>query len=141
MGQVCFPRAERLLISADGGGSNSHRTRLWKVALQELADRIDLTLTVSHFPPGTSKWNKVEHRLFSFITNNWRGKPLVSHQVIVNLIANTTTTKGLIVKAALDDTTYETGMKVSDEQMAALKIAPAKFHGEWNYTITPRRKT
>jgi transposase len=141
MGQWRFPRAERLLISADGGGSNSHRTRLWKVALQELADTIDLKLTVSHFPPGTSKWNKVEHRLFSFITNNWRGKPLVSHQVIVNLIANTTTTKGLIVKAALDEATYETGMKVSDEQMATLKIAPAPFHGEWNYTITPRRKS
>jgi len=141
MGQTRFPRAEQLMISADGGGSNSHRTRLWKVALQELADETDLTLTVSHFPPGTSKWNKVEHRLFSFITNNWRGKPLVSHQVIVNLIANTTTTKGLVVKAALDESTYETGMKVTDEQMARLQIAPAKFHGEWNYTITPRKKS
>jgi Rhodopirellula transposase DDE domain len=140
MGQARFPRAEQLMISADGGG-NSHRTRLWKVALQELADETDLTLTVSHFPPGTSKWNKVEHRLFSFITNNWRGKPLVSHQVIVNLIANTTTTKGLVVKAALDESTYETGMKVTDEQMARLQIAPAKFHGEWNYTITPRKKS
>ena len=139
MGATCFPRAEQLLINADGGGSNSHRTRLWKVALQELADDIGLALTVSHFPPGTSKWNKVEHRLFSFITNNWRGKPLVSHQVIVNLIASTTTTKGLIVKAALDENTYETGIQVTDEQMAKLKVTPAKFHGEWNYTIRPSR--
>jgi hypothetical protein len=138
MGAARFPRAERLLITADGGGSNSHRTRLWKVALQKLADDIDLTLTVCHFPPGTSKWNKVEHRLFCFITNNWRGQPLVSHQVIVNLIASTTTTKGLIVKAALDTTPYETGIKVPDEQMATLKLTRAKFHGEWNYTIRPR---
>jgi transposase len=141
MGATRFPRAEQLLITADGGGSNSHRTRLWKVALQHMADDIDLKLTVSHFPPGTSKWNKVEHRLFSFITNNWRGKPLVSRQVIVNLIANTTTTTGLIVKAALDEATYETGIKVTDDQMANLKIVPATFHGEWNYTITPRRKS
>jgi hypothetical protein len=139
MGAARFPRAERLLITADGGGSNSHRTRLWKVALQALADEIGLRLSVCHFPPGTSKWNKVEHRLFCFITNNWRGRPLVSHQAIVNLIAGTTTTKGLIVKAALDTTKYETGIKVSDEQMAALKLTRAKFHGEWNYTIKPRR--
>ena len=140
MGVTRFPRAEQLLITADGGGSNSSRTRLWKVALQKLADDIDLTLTVSHFPPGTSKWNKVEHRLFSFITNNWRGKPLVSHQAIVNLIASTTTTQGLIVKAALDESTYETGIEVTDEQMAKLKIVKAEFHGEWNYTIKPRRQ-
>jgi transposase len=140
MGARRFPRAERLLITADGGGSNSHRSRLWKVALQELANEIGLTLAVCHFPPGTSKWNKVEHRLFSFITKNWRGKPLVSHQVIVNLIAKTTTTKGLIVKAALDTASYETGIKVTDEQMAALKITPAEFHGEWNYTVKPHRK-
>jgi transposase len=139
MGARRFPRAAQVLITADGGGSNSHRSRLWKVALQKLADEIDLKLTVCHFPPGTSKWNKVEHRLFSFITNNWRGKPLVSHQVIVNLIANTTTTKGLIVKAALDTATYETGIKVTDEQMATLNMTPAKFHGEWNYTIRPQR--
>jgi transposase len=138
MGATRFPRAEHLLITADGGGSNSSRTRLWKVALQKLADDIELTLTVSHFPPGTSKWNKVEHRLFSFITNNWRGKPLVSHQAIVNLIASTRTTKGLIVKAALDENTYETGIEVSNEQMAALKLVRAEFHGEWNYTIKPR---
>jgi DDE family transposase len=102
-----------------------------------LADKIGLKLTVSHFPPGTSKWNKVEHRLFSFITQNWRGKPLVSVQVIVNLIAATRTTKGLIVKAALDESKYETGISVPDEQMAKLKLKPAQFHGEWNYTITP----
>jgi len=137
MGASRFPRAERLLITADGGGSNSSRTRLWKVALQKLADDIGLTLTVSHFPPGTSKWNKVEHRLFSFITNNWRGKPLVSHQAIVNLIASTKTTKGLIVKAALDENTYDTGIEVTAEQMANLKLTRATFHGEWNYTIKP----
>jgi hypothetical protein len=141
MGAARFPRAERLLITADGGGSNSSRARLWKVALQKLADEIELTLTVSHFPPGTSKWNKVEHRLFSFITNNWRGKPLVSHQAIINLIASTTTTKGLIVKAALDENTYETGIEVTDEQMATLKLVRAKFHGEWNYTIKPHRQS
>jgi hypothetical protein len=98
-------------------------------------------VTVCHFPPGTSKWNKVEHRLFCFITNNWRGQPLISHQVIVNLIASTTTAKGLTVKAALDTNTYATGIKVSDDQMAALSIAPAQFHGGWNYTIRPRRKS
>jgi transposase len=141
MGAARFPRADRLLITADGGGSNSSRTRLWKVALQKLADDIGLTLTVSHFPPGTSKWNKVEHRLFSFITNNWRGKPLVSYQTIVNLIASTTTTKGLIVKAALDENTYETGIEVDDEQMAKLNLTRAMFHGEWNYTIKPHTTT
>jgi hypothetical protein len=141
MGVTRFPRAQQLFITADGGGSNSSRARLWKVALQKLADDIELMLTVSHFPPGTSKWNKVEHRLFSFITNNWRGKPLVSHQTIVNLIASTTTTKGLIVKAALDENTYETGIEVSDEQMAKLKLVRAKFHGDWNYTIKPHRQS
>jgi Rhodopirellula transposase DDE domain len=139
MGAQRFPRATELLITADGGGSNGYRTRLWKVALQDLADDIGLKLTVSHFPPGTSKWNKVEHRLFSFITQNWRGKPLVSIQVIVNLIAATRTTKGLIVKAALDERNYETGISVTDAQMAKLNLKPAQFHGEWNYTITPRR--
>jgi hypothetical protein len=139
MGTARFPRATELFLTADGGGSNSYKTRLWKVALQELANEVGLKLTVSHFPPGTSKWNKVEHRLFSFITHNWRGKPLVSVQVIVNLIAATRTTKGLIVKAALDDRTYETGIKVTDEQMATLNLQPAKFHGEWNYTIKPQR--
>ncbi|MDR3639532.1 MAG: ISAzo13 family transposase [Isosphaeraceae bacterium] len=138
MGTQRFPAAAELFITADGGGSNGYRTRLWKVALQGLADEMGLKLTVSHFPPGTSKWNKVEHRLFSFITQNWRGKPLVSIQVIVNLIAATRTAKGLIVKAAIDQTKYETGISVTDEQMAKLNVKPAKFHGEWNYTITPR---
>ncbi len=141
MGAKRFPRARELLITADGGGSNSYRSRLWKVALQQLADNLGLTLRVCHFPPGTSKWNKIEHRLFSFITQNWRGKPLVSQQAIVNLIASTTTKTGLTVRAALDTNVYETGIKVSDEQMAKLHIRPADFHGEWNYSIAPHRKT
>jgi hypothetical protein len=139
MGAKRFPRAGEILITADGGGSNSYRSRLWKVALQNLANHLGLTLRVCHFPPGTSKWNKIEHRLFSFITQNWRGKPLVSHQAIVNLIANTTTTNGLTVRAAIDTTVYETGIKVSDAQMAKLNIKPASFHGEWNYSIAPNR--
>jgi len=140
MGSRRFPRARELLITADGGGSNSCRSRLWKVALQELADAVGLTLRVCHFPPGTSKWNKIEHRLFSFITQNWRGQPLLSRQAIVNLIASTTTQTGLIVRAALDTTPYETGIKVSDEEMAKLRLTPATFHGEWNYSIAPRRR-
>jgi len=139
MGVLCFPQAEELLITADGGGSNSHRSRLWKVALQGLADDTGLKVTTCHFPPGTSKWNKVEHRLFCFITNNWRGQPLLSHQVIVSLISSTTTDKGLLVKAAVDDTKYETGIKVTDEEMATLALTPARFHGNWNYTIKPHR--
>ena len=139
MGSRRFPRATELLLTADGGGSNSHRSRLWKVALQDLADELRLRLAVCHFPPGTSKWNKVEHRLFCFITQNWRGQPLVSHQAIINLIASTTTRKGLIVKAALDTATYETGIKVSDDQMAKLNVTRAAFHGDWNYTIAPRK--
>jgi hypothetical protein len=141
MGAVRFPRAGRLLVTADGGGSNSCRSRAWKVAVQGLADELGLTLVVCHFPPGTSKWNKVEHRLFCHITNNWRGQPLVSHQGIVNLIAATTTAKGLTVQAALDTNTYPTGVKVTDEQMAGLRIAPATFHREWNYTVKPRRRS
>jgi DDE family transposase len=140
MGTKRFPRGRELLITADGGGSNSYRSRLWKVALQELADHLGLTLRVCHFPPGTSKWNKIEHRLFSFITQNWRGKPLQSHQTIVQLIANTTTKTGLTVRAYLDTTTYETGLKVSDAQLAALRLTRDSFHGEWNYSITPRRR-
>jgi len=140
MGSKRFPRARELMITADGGGSNSHRSRLWKVALQGLADRLELQLKVCHFPPGTSKWNKIEHRLFSYITSNWRGQPLVSHEAIVNLIASTTTNTGLIVQAALDTNVYETGLKVSDEEMARLRLTPCDFHGEWNYTIAPRKK-
>ena len=140
MGRRRFPRASRLLITADGGGSNSSRSRLWKVTLQELADDLGIKLIVCHFPPGTSKWNKIEHRLFSFITQNWRGRPLVSHQTIVNLIAATTTRKGLIVKAALDKRTYDTAIKVTDEELARLRLAPHPFHGEWNYSLSPRRR-
>lgn len=140
MGTQRFPRARELLITADGGGSNGYRSRLWKVALQGLADRLELQLKVCHFPPGTSKWNKIEHRLFSYITSNWRGQPLHSHEAIVNLIASTTTKTGLIVKAALDTNVYETGLKVSDEELARLRLRPGDFHGEWNYTITPRRQ-
>jgi len=141
MGRRRFPRARQLLITADGGGSNSHRSRLWKVSLQKLADELRLKLVVCHFPPGTSKWNKIEHRLFSFITQNWRGRPLVSHQTVVNLIAATTTKTGLVVKAALDTHTYDTGIKVTDEEIAKLRLTPHSFHGEWNYTLSPRRKT
>jgi hypothetical protein len=141
MGRRRFPRARQLLITADGGGSNSHRSRLWKVSLQKLADELDLKLVVCHFPPGTSKWNKIEHRLFSFITQNWRGRPLVSHQTVVNLIAATTTKAGLLVKAALDNRTYKTAVKVSDQELARLRLAPDPFHGEWNYTLSPRRTT
>ena len=140
MGQTRFPRARRLLITADGGGSNSSRSRLWKVALQGLADELALPLHVCHFPPGTSKWNKVEHRLFSYITQNWRGKPLVSRQAIVSLIAATTTKTGLTVRAALDTNTYETGIKVSDDELAHVRIKTHKFHGEWNYQISPRSR-
>jgi hypothetical protein len=138
MGQARFPKAKELLITADGGGSNGHRTRLWKVSLQALADELGLTLNVCHFPPGTSKWNKIEHRLFSFITQNWRGKPLASHQAIVSLIASTTTSTGLIVKAALDTNHYDTEIKVSDKELAGLRLERHEFHGDWNYTISPR---
>ncbi len=140
MGQGRFPRASELLITADGGGSNGHRSRLWKVSLQALADELGLTLLVCHFPPGTSKWNKIEHRLFSVITQNWRGRPLVSRQAIVSLIASTTTSTGLVVKAALDTNHYETAIKVSDEELAQLRLQRHEFHGDWNYTISPRRK-
>jgi len=139
LGARRFPRAPHLLITADGGGSNSHRSRLWKVALQELADDIGLKLSVCHFPPGTSKWNRVEHRLFAFITQNWRGKPLVSRQAIVELIGSTTTRQGLTVHAALDTNTYDIGIKVSDAELQTLKLIPHDFHGDWNYTIKPRK--
>ena len=139
MGTGRFPRATKLMITADGGGSNGSRNRLWKIALQTLADELGLGLEICHFPPGTSKWNKIEHRLFSFITRNWRGRPLTSYQVIVNLIAHTTTKAGLVVKAALDTSHYQTGIVVSDEELARVKITPEKFHGEWNYGIRPRR--
>lgn len=139
MGSARFPRASKLLITADGGGSNSSRNRLWKRSLQCLADDLGITLNVCHFPPGTSKWNKIEHRLFCFITKNWRGRPLTSYEVIVNLIANTTTKTGLTVRAALDPRNYETGIGVTDAELERLCISRAKFHGEWNYSIKPRK--
>ena len=140
MGRERYPNANSLLITADGGGSNGSRVRLWKVELQKLADELGVSITVCHLPPGTSKWNKIEHRLFSFITGNWRGKPLVSHQVIVQLIAATTTKTGLEVRCELDPTTYPAGVKVSDDELAAVNILRHDFHGEWNYTINPKAK-
>jgi Rhodopirellula transposase DDE domain len=138
MGSRVYPTAKALLVTADAGGSNGYRLRLWKVALQALADTIGLRISVCHFPPGTSKWNKIEHRMFCHITENWRGKPLVSRAVIVNLIGNTKTRTGLTIKAELDENRYPTGIKVSDEDLAAVRIKREKFHGDWNYTILPR---
>ncbi|HUY36470.1 MAG TPA: ISAzo13 family transposase [Pirellulales bacterium] len=138
MGSARFPRATELMITADGGGSNSSRNRLWKKSLQGLADELGMTLTVCHFPPGTSKWNKIEHRLFCFITKNWRGRPLTTYEVIVNLIASTTTKTGLVVRAALDLRQYETGIEVTDKELEHLRLTRANFHGEWNYSIKPR---
>jgi hypothetical protein len=138
MGRRGYPKAQRLLITADSGGSNGARVRLWKWELQQLADETGLEISVCHFPPGTSKWNKIEHRLFSFISQNWRGKPLISHQVIIDLIAATTTTTGLTVKSKIDTNFYEKGLKVSDQQMAELQLRREKFHGDWNYKLLPR---
>jgi len=138
MGQPRYPNASSLLITADGGGSNGSRLRLWKIELQKLADELGLAITVCHLPPGTSKWNKIEHRLFSFITQNWRGKPLISHQVIVQLIAATTTKNGLDVRAEIDPNTYKAGIVVKDAELAAINITRHEFHGEWNYTIAPK---
>ena len=137
MGQTEYPVAVRLLITADGGGSNGSRLRLWKVELQKLANETGLAISVCHLPPGTSKWNKIEHRLFSFISQNWRGRPLVSHEVIVNLIAATATKTGLTVQCQLDTNAYPAGLKVSDEEMAAIRIQQDPFHGDWNYTVIP----
>ena len=140
MGKKRHPKARRLMISADGGGSNGSRVRLWKIELQRLADQLKLPITVCHLPPGTSKWNKIEHRLFSFITMNWRGKPLRSYRTIVQLIATTTTDTGLKVRAELDERKYPKGLKVSDAQLAAVNISRHSFHGDWNYTISPCQK-
>lgn len=137
MGVAMYAFAASLLITADGGGSNGYRLRLWKVELQKLANEIGIPISVSHLPPGTSKWNKVEHRLFSFITQNWRGKPLVTHQVIVDLISATTTKTGLKVKSRIDPRMYSTGRRVSNAELAEVNLVPDKFHGEWNYTIHP----
>jgi hypothetical protein len=136
-GRVLYPKATRLLITADGGGSNGYRLRLWKVTLQKLADQTGLCVSVCHFPPGTSKWNKVEHRLFSFISSNWRGEPLRDYETIVNLISRTKTAAGLKVTCRLDRRKYATGRRVSDEEMTRVNLKPAHFHGEWNYTIYP----
>jgi hypothetical protein len=139
MGQAVYPGATELMIMADGGGSNGSLVRLWKLELQRLADELGLTIPVNHFPPGTSKWNKIEHRLFSYINLNWRGQPLVSHEVIVNLIAAATTRKGLKVSAAIDDAQYAKRIKVTDTEFAPIRIARDDFHGEWNCTISPHR--
>ena len=138
MGSKVYPRAKRLLITADGGGSNGSRCRLWKVELQQLADEIGLHISVCHFPPGTSKWNKIAHRMFCHITENWRGRPLVSREVVVNLIGHTTTKTGLAIRSELDENRYPTGREVTAQQMESLAIKQDKFHGEWNYTIQPR---
>ena len=137
MGQYAYPQAEKLLITADGGGSNGSRCRLWKLELQRLVDELQIEISVCHFPPGTSKWNKIEHRMFSHITKNWRGRPLTSHEVIVNLISNTTTRAGLEINAALDSEKYPTGIKVSDQEMKNIKLKKNAFHGEWNYSVYP----
>jgi hypothetical protein len=137
MGHPLYRGCKRLLITADAGGSNGPRLRLWKVELQKLANELGMPISVCHFPPGTSKWNKIEHRLFSFISMNWRGQPLLSYQVIVNLIAATTTRKGLRVRAAVDDNAYPAGVAVSDAQIASVNLKPERFHGDWNYSVLP----
>jgi hypothetical protein len=140
MGLNCHRQAGELLITADGGGSNGSRSRLWKVALQDLANQMGLPIQVCHFPPGTSKWNKIEHRMFCHITQNWRGQPLVSHEAIINLIAATSTQHGLRIKAELDSGLYPTGIKVTDDELAAVNLKRADFHGDWNYRILPVRR-
>ena len=140
MGSRRHRGANELLIMADGGGSNGSRCRLWKVALQDLADRLGIPVYVCHFPPGTSKWNKIEHRMFCHITQNWRGRPLVSHDVIISLIANTKTAQGLKIQAELDMASYPTGVKVTDQELATVRLKPGAFHGEWNYCILPTRR-
>jgi hypothetical protein len=137
MGCPAYPKVTQLLITADGGGSNGYRVRLWKVALQRLGNAKGMSLRVCHFPPGTSKWNKIEHGMFSFISLNWRGKPLISHEVIVNLIGGTTNRNGLRIRAELDPTTYPTGVKITDDDLARVNLTPDLFHGEWNYSIAP----
>ena len=140
MGQPVYPSARRLLVTADAGGSNGPRVRLWKWEIQRLADRIGMSITVCHFPPGTSKWNKIEHRLFSYISTNWRGQPLTSLAVIISLIASTRTAGGLRVRAELDKRRYPAGQEVTEELMSSIELQPHRFHGDWNYTIHPRRK-
>jgi len=138
-GRKLYPKAKRLMVTADAGGSNGYRRRLWKLELQKFSDWSKMEIMVCHFPPGTSKWNKIEHRLFSFISSNWRGEPLLDYETIVNLISNTTTSKGLTVTCRLDRRKYSTGKKVSKEEFTRLKIEKLKFHGEWNYIVLPRK--
>jgi len=140
MGRPAYSKASHLLITADSGGSNSARSRLWKVELQKMANQTGLTITVCHFPPGTSKWNKIEHRMFSFITKNWRGKPLTDRATIVNLIGSTKTEGGLTIRCELDTNNYPKGIKVPDAQLEKVKLKKHEFHGDWNYTIYPNKK-
>ena len=141
MGRRVYANAATLQIVADGGGSNGSRNRLWKYELQRVANQTGLVIRVSHLPPGTSKWNKIEHRMFCHITHNWRGRPLLSHQVVVNLIAATRTRQGLRIRAALDTKSYPTGIEVSNDDLASINLKPDRFHGEWNYAVSPARKT
>lgn len=138
LGMMTYPSATELLIIADGGGSNGSRLRLWKTQLQQLADETRLRISICHLPPGTSKWNQIEHRMFAYMTQNWRGRPLTRHEVIVNLIGNTTTQTGPHIHAELDTNPYATGKRITDEELAAVQIERDSFHGEWNYTIVPR---
>ena len=138
-GQIIYPKAKAITITADCGGSNGYRTRLWKLELQRLANETGLELKVHHFPPGTSKWNKIEHRLFSYISKNWRGKPLISTEAVVNLISSTTTETGLTVNAVLDKNEYKTGIKVTKQEMQSINLLKDSFHPEWNYSIKPNR--
>ena len=140
MGSKAYPEAQELLITADSGGSNSYRNRAWRFFLQDFSDRTGLRVKVCHFPPGTSKWNKIEHRMFCHISRNWRGKPLTSREVVISLIGNTRTKSGLLIKTAIDKRFYPKGLKISDKEMATIRLKPATFHGEWNYTIHPRNK-
>ncbi len=140
MGDATYPRARRLLITADCGGSNGHRVRLWRRELQKFADQLEVPVQVCHFPPGTSKWNKIEHRMFCHITANWRGRPLISRQVVVNLIGSTTTREGLRIKAGIDENAYAKGITITDEELATLAIERDTFHGEWNYRLLPRNQ-
>jgi hypothetical protein len=140
MGRICYPKAKELLITADGGGSNSSRSRLWKMEIQKLSNDTKLNIRVCHFPPGTSKWNKIEHKLFSFISMNWRGRPLTSIQVVINLIGATKSKTGLKVKTSLDENIYEKGIKITDEEFREINIEKDDFHGDWNYIITPKKE-
>jgi hypothetical protein len=137
MGSKSYPKAKEILITADCGGSNGYRVKLWKLKLQNLVNELNMSISVSHFPPGTSKWNKIEHKMFSFISQNWRGKPLINRATVVNLIGNTRTKKGLEIRARLDKKLYKKGIKVSDKEFQTINIERDEFHGEWNYKISP----